>query len=344
MSLPFVPVPAGRDLLPKNAPAPQQFSRLLDALVVLDAQGKCSVAELASHVGLDVERMRELLVTFVVAADEALGPDEPFNLSFAYEDDDEDAPLGGDTVVLSSLRGTREWLLGDVGLKPVMVRDVARAALAARLLVDSGELPAEQQREVQALADTLAAAMQASVDALAATATTVLHRAVDERRRIRFRYLHPWTAVSTNVEVEPYALRRQRDRLVLDAGPPLQVFDVGGMSELATVGPSGAFLPPGLPPADERTPAVEVVLRLRPGSAQDRWLENGWGAKVVDRVGPDAIDVRIALDGDAADPGVVQRLGVLLLQLGPTVRVVSPPELVRAAVPVGQRLLEVHGA
>lgn len=343
LSLPFVPVADRRGVLPKNAPAPRQFSRLLDALVVLDAQGACSVAELAGRVGLDVDRMRELLVAFMVAADESLGPDAPFHVSFAYDEEDEDARVDGDTVVLSSLHGRRQWLLGDLGLKPVMVRDVARAALSARLLVDSGHLPPQQTAEVEALAVTLADAMQASVGAMAATTTALLHRAVDERCRVRFRYLHPWTAQTSYEEVEPYALRRQRDRLVLDAGPGLHVYDVGGMSEVAEIGEAGAFPTPVLPPAEERTPKVAVVLRVRPGSSQDRWLENGWGATVIGPRAPGTIDVEIVLDGDPADPGVVQRLGVLLLQLGPSVRVVSPEELASAAVPVGRRLLEAHG-
>lgn len=77
-------------------------------------------------------------------------------------------------------------------------------------------------------------------------------------------------------------------------------------------------------------------------SAQERWLLQGWDGLVRDKVGADEVDVRIQLDGDVADPVVGERLGVLLLQLGPAVRVVSPEELRSAAGPVTRRLLELQ--
>lgn len=346
-SLPFPPS-GEQEPLAKNAPAPQQFSRLLDALLILDAQRSCRVADLAAQVGLPPGRMRELLSAFMVAGAESLGADAPFNLEFgtdegplSAEPEDDDAQAGAQTVHLSTLRGSGEWLLGDVGRRPVMVRDVARVLLAARLLVVGGQLPPEQEQGVEVLAAKLAAAMRASVTSPADSTASELQRAVVERRRVRFRYLHPWTGESEVVEVAPYAVRRRRDRLVLDAaGDELATYDLGGVSELEHVGPAGAFDVPHLP---EEPDGVPVVVRVRDSPAAERWLLEGWDGRVVGPAGPGEVDVRILVDGSAGDPAVAQRLGVLLLQLGRAVRVVSPESLRAAAVPVGRRLLDAHG-
>ena len=346
-SLPFPPS-GGQEPLAKNAPAPQQFSRLLDALLVLDAQRSCRVADLAAQVGLSPGRMRELLSAFMVAGADALGPDAPFNLDFgtdrgslSADTDDDDAQAGAQTVHLSSLRGPGEWLLGDVGRRPVMVRDVARVLLAARLLLEGGLLPAEQQQGVEVLATKLSAVMKASVTSPAESAASVLQAAVVERQRVRFRYLHPWTGASEVVEVAPYAVRRRRDRLVLDAaGEVPGTYDLGGVSDVERIGAAGVFVRPDLPATED---GVAVVLRVTASPSAERWLLEGWDGRVVGPAGPGEVDVRILVDGNAGDPAVAQRLGVLLLQLGPVARVVSPESLRAAAGPVGRRLLEAHG-
>lgn len=350
-SLPFVSAQP-QPLLPLAAPAPQQFSRLLDALLILEAEGSCQIADLAARVGLAPVRMRELLSAFMLAGAEVLGTNAPFNLMFGTSDDDvgtgeedDDKQAEADVVHLSAHLGRRERLLSQIGARPLMVRDVARALVAARLLRAATRLPAERRAGVGALTVKLAAAMQASVGAPAESVASVLLAATQDRQRVRFRYLHPWTGQPSVVEVEPYDVRRRRDRLVLDAAGSAGrcTYDLGGISELVEVGEPGAFAVPDQPQRGHDRHRVEVVLRVPAHSSQENWLFSGWGGQVVRAVGNGEDEVRIQLEGDAGDPDVAHRLGVLLLQLGRTVRVVNPPELRSAAADVARNVVERHG-
>lgn len=225
-----------------------------------------------------------------------------------------------------------------------MVRDVARALVAARLLLDDKGLPAERRAGVGALAVKLSAAMQASVGAPAESVASVLLAAAQDLRRVRFRYLHPWTGKPSVVEVEPYEVRRRRDRLVLDAcgAGGRCTYDLGGISEVVEVGEPGAVVLPDAAPDRDRSAQVEVVLRVPAYSSQENWLLSGWDGRVVGPAGDGDDDVRIHIDGESGDPDVAHRLGVLLLQLGSAVRVVSPPELRSAAAGVARHVVERH--
>ncbi|MCU1536572.1 MAG: hypothetical protein JWP82_923, partial [Humibacillus sp.] len=156
-------------------------------------------------------------------------------------------------------------------------------------------------------------------------------------RTVRFRYRDPWTGVESWPEVEPYDVRRRRDRVVLDAGvpgEPHRTYDVSAVAELEA-GELDAFNPVDLPPADRRDEPVRVVLRVPFDSTAERRLYDGWAGRVHRRVG-DQVEVEVLLDRSDA-PG---RLGVLLLQLGPPCSVVAPAELCAAGVPVACRILE----
>jgi predicted DNA-binding transcriptional regulator YafY len=348
-SLPFNPPPRQQPLLPGNAPAAQQFARLLDALVVLDAERACRVADLAARVGLEPERLRALISAFMVAGAEALGPDAPFNVSWGTDErvldsdeDDDSLHARADVVHLAGSRERGEWLVGDLGRRPVMVTDVARALLAATVMLQSDTLTPERRVTLDSLVEKLSTAMRATVDAPAEATATALQSAVRDRTRVAFRYLHPWTGQSSTCEVEPYDVRRRRDRLVLDAGTPISTYDVTGVSELEIVSDPDAFSPRDLPPREQRTPTVQVVLTVDGHSRQEDWLLGGWGGRVLGPTGDGRVRVALDLDGDAADPGIAERLGVLLLQLGPTCRVEEPVDLQTAARSVGARLLERH--
>lgn len=346
-SLPFAPPARQQPPLRLNAPASEHFGRLLDALLVLQAEGSCRIADLASRVGLAPERLRSLLSTFMTAGANLLDADVPLTVSFGTADgplsadeDDDEAQSSADVVWLET--GGRT-LFADLGRRPVMVKDVARALLAASLVLEDPQLSPDRKAGIASLRDRLSEGLGASVEPPAGSVAHTLQAAIGVRRKVRLRYLHPWTGVSTSCVVEPYDLRRQRDRLVLDAGQDSQLtsYDVAGISEVDVL--EEGFEPPLLPARDERTPRVPVVLRIPTGPRIEDWLLRGWDARVLGPVGNDQLDVRLELDGDATDPGVASRLGVLLLQLGPGCTVVSPEELRRAAVPVGQRLIELHG-
>lgn len=137
--------------------------------------------------------------------------------------------------------------------------------------------------------------------------------------------------------LEPYDVRRRRDRFLLDAGTSGEQFwtyDISAVSELEVDG-SSTFPERDLPPVEERERPIRVVLRVPKDSAADRRLCDGWGARVV---GP-AADGRLDLSIDLDRHNAAARLGVLVLQLGPPCCVVEPAELAVAPAVAARRLL-----
>jgi predicted DNA-binding transcriptional regulator YafY len=327
------------------APAPQQLARLLDALLILQEQGRARVSELAYQVGLKPEVLRRLLSSYMVAAAEAVGTAAPRTITFGtsagpltgHPSDDEDQAAAD--VVYLSRRTDGTQLLDDLGRRPVLVEDVARGLLAARAVLSGSAVDERQRALLERLVDRLSRALGASVTAPFDAVTEQLRAAVQQRRRVSFRYRDPWTGVTTQHAVEPYDVRRHRERMFLDAGPDADVgfrsFDVSGMAEVVIDGAS-TFEPPVLPPASVRAAPIQVVLEVPDRSPAEDRLVDGWAARVLGPPRDGRLQLRIDLDRLNAGT----RLGVLLLQLGPGCSVLSPPELVSAAAPVARRLLE----
>ena len=327
------------------APAPVQLARLLDALLILEVERKARVADLAHQVGLQATVLRKLLSSYMVAGADAAGPDAPLTISFgtsagplsaAPDDDGEQASAD---VVYLSRRTNGTAVLDDLGRRPVLVEEVARAVLVGRAVLETGALDQSRRDLLEGLVQKLCSALGATVSSPFDAVTDRLRRAVHERRRVRFRYRDPWTGAQTWPQVEPYDVRRSRARLFLDAGPEpeggFRSYDLSGIAELE-VDEQSSFDPPALPPADERAAPFDVVVEVPAGSAAQGRLADGWGARVAGVTQDGRIRLRFDLDRLHAET----RLGVLLLQLGPGSSVVSPTELVDAAVPVAQRLLD----
>jgi predicted DNA-binding transcriptional regulator YafY len=341
----FVPGLSDRSPLSGLAPAPQQLARLLDALLILQEQRKAHVTDLAVQVGLKPEVLRRLLSSYMVAAADAVGTAAPRTITFGTSagpltghprDDDDQA---GADVVYVSRRTDGTQLLDDLGRRPVLVEDVARGLLAARAVLTSGAVDERQRALLERLVDRLSTALGASVTAPFDAVTEQLRVAVARRHRVSFRYRDPWTGVTTSHTVEPYDVRRHRERMFLDAGPDADAgfrsFDVSGIAEVV-VDSTSSFPSPVLPPASVRAAPVQVLLEVPDRSAAENRLVDGWGARVVGP--PRAGRLQLRIDLDRLNAGT--RLGVLLLQLGRGCSVVSPPELVSAAVPVARRLLD----
>jgi predicted DNA-binding transcriptional regulator YafY len=341
---PFVPPERDQPLLALNASVDQHLARLLDALLILDAEGSARVADLARRVGLPVERLRDLLSAYMVAGAEAAGPNAPYTVVFgtaegpldATEEYDE-AQAIADHVFVDAARDLRVSLVEDVGRTPMTVDQVAAGLLAARQLIESDAFEECHRAALEGLAKKLSKAMQASVSAVTGPLEDVLARAVERRRRVCLAYRDPWTTEESRPIVEPYELYRQRDRLVLDAGPEpgegYRTYEVAGIVTAEELPGDHAFEVPDLPPRALRHGPTRVVLRVPARSPALRRLLDGWFGEAVAET-PSTTDIAIYVDRPAAS-----RVGVLLLQLGPGCRVVSPAELRDAAVPVAPRLL-----
>lgn len=179
--------------------------------------------------------------------------------------------------------------------------------------------------------------MQVTVTSPISSVIEQLRAAAVARQRVSFRYRDPWTGQESQPDVEPYAVRRRRDRYFLEAGEGSQVwtYDISAVSRLA-VDRESTFPQRSLPSEAQREQPVRVVLRVPKGSGAEKWLCQGWDARVVGPVGDQDLDLAIELDRANA----AARLGVLMLQLGPPCDVVEPVELRDVAAPVAQRLLD----
>jgi predicted DNA-binding transcriptional regulator YafY len=342
---PLLPTEGDQPLLPKHAPANQQLGRLLDALLILQVERSATVAALARRVGLKPDRLRELLSSYMVAGADAVGVAAPFSISFGTAEgplgadpEDDAKQASADVVYLSSLRDGSA-VLDDVAMQPVSVEQVALGILAAKSLLVSSSLNERHRSAVEDLVGKLEAALHATVSAPIDAVADELRRAAKDRRTVSFRYRDPWTRETTQQQaVEPYDVRRHRERLVLDAGPEpgvgYRTFDLSGVSELQ-IGADG-FEPPALPARDQRDGRIPVVLRIpKDDESADKRLTRGWRGRVVGPAADGMVDIRIELDAGTAS----SRLGVLLLQLGPGCSVVTPPELRAAALPFARRML-----
>jgi predicted DNA-binding transcriptional regulator YafY len=336
VTAPLVPHLEDQPPLPKAASAKEHLARLLDALLVLQVERRARVTDLARRVGLPPDRLRELLSSFMLAGADVVPPGQSsYNISFRSGDD-------GEVVALSGQRPRGLPLLDDVARTPMTVEEVARAVLTVRAVLVSEELAPHRREALTALGDRLEQALRATVEQPVDVVTDQLRRAVKRRRVVRFRYRDPWNGAVQHVTVEPYDLRRHRDRVYLDAGPEpstgFRTYDVTGISDLAVDDDTG-FDPPPLPSREVRERPTPVVLRVPAYSGAERRLLTAWRGRVQDRAGDDVL-VRIEVDGF----DVAARVGVLVLQLGPGASVAQPSSLVPAPAGVAARLLALHPA
>ena len=350
MRQPLLPPPGAQPPLPGNAAAIELLARLLDALLVLDAEKSCSIGELAQRVGVKPERMRELLTSFMVAGSEALGPDAPVNIVFGTStgpldpdvDLDDEQARADDVFRATEMRDEQVSLVDDVGRAPVTIDQVAAAILAGRALLESKALEERHHNAVAALVDKLASAIHLTLREPVDPDAQKLRAAAHARQRVSFRYRDPGSAAVADeaMTVEPYDVRRRRDRLVLDAGPDdaegYRIYDIASMSDVTLVGETDAFEPPSLPPRDQRERAMEVVLRVPADSPAFVRLRDGWAGELVTQRGAD-VDVRITVDRPASG-----KVALLLLRLGPGCSLVSPESMQASVQQVAQRVLDAH--
>lgn len=168
-----------------------------------------------------------------------------------------------------------------------------------------------------------------------------LHRAAQERRRVRITYVRQWHPGARDRVIEPYRLVRTRRGWEVDAGPSdelaaVRTFLVSGIQACEVLDETFEL------PADvdellaaQRSPVtVELVVAQERRWAVDRYSES---ATVLDD-DEESVSLRAALL-----PPVAHRLGLTLLTCGPSAFVVQPRSLEDAGLELARRLLRHHG-
>lgn len=168
----------------------------------------------------------------------------------------------------------------------------------------------------------------------------LLHRAVQQRQRVRIGYVRQWRPGGGDRVIEPYRLVRTRRGWEVDAGPPddvapVRTYLVSGITSCEPLDERFA-LPPGL---DQDLAAARAPVSVELVVPQDRrWAVERY-AETVTVLADD--EESVALRAELLPP-VEQRLGLLLLVCGPEAFVVSPRSLVEAGLALARELLAHH--
>ncbi len=167
-----------------------------------------------------------------------------------------------------------------------------------------------------------------------------LHRAAEERRRVRLTYSRQWHPGTRDRMIEPYRLVRTRRGWEVDAGPPddvapVRTYLVSGIVDLQVTDETFEP-PPGLDDLLARNRTAEPVQLVVP--QESRWAVERYAEST--RVTDDD-EGDVALTADLLPP-VADRLGLLLLCCGPEAFVVAPASLADAGARTARQLLEHH--
>lgn len=306
------------------------------AILELHPQG-LPLADLAGELGVRPDDLREVVMAYYLADLVELGNfGQPVVEFFAPDADDEEV----DPATAQWVRVVARDPEQELGV------DHLSAEQLGRLFEAGADLLALEPENA-----TLRSALEAFQSALwpvdgpagtewKATTAQQLHKAVQERRRVRISYVRQWHPGSGERVIEPYRLVRTRRGWEVDAGPADEVaavrtFLVSGISTCDVLDETFQL------PADvdellttQRTPVtVELVVPQDRRWAVDRYSE----AVTVLADDEESVSLRAELL-----PPVAQRLGLLLLCCGPDAFVMTPLDLADSGADVARVLLEHH--
>lgn len=306
------------------------------AILELHPQG-LPLADLAGELGVQPDDLREVIMAYYLADLVELGNfGQPVVEFFAPDADDEEV----DPATAQWVRVVARDPEQELGV------DHLSAEQLGRLFEAGADLLALEPENA-----TLRSALEAFQTALwpvdgpagtewKATIAQQLHKAVQERRRVRISYVRQWHPGAGERVIEPYRLVRTRRGWEVDAGPADEVaavrtFLVSGISTCEVLEATFEL------PADvdellttQRTPVtVELVVPQDRRWAVDRFAE------AVTVLADDEESVSLRAD---LLPPVAQRLGLLLLCCGPDAFVMTPLDLADSGADVARVLLEHH--
>jgi proteasome accessory factor C len=325
----------------------QRLAALPRALGILELHPQgLPLADLARELGVEPSDLREVFMAYYLAdlveLDSFALPVIEF---FAPGHEDEEADQAGDDPAEAAAES--QWVR-------VLAADPEHELGVDHLT--AGQLAALYEAGVDLLAlepenATLRGAVEAFETALApadkplgaqwgAGTAQALHRAAEEHRQVRIRYVRQWHPGVSDRVIDPYRLVRTRRGWEVDAGPAddlaaVRTYLVSGIVAHEVL--DTTFEPPA--DLDARLAgnrAAETVELVVPQSA--RWAVERFAESVTVL---DDDEESVSLRADLLPP-VEPRLGLLLLCCGPDAFVMSPRTLSEAGEVTARQLLEHH--
>lgn len=317
-----------------------ELPRLLELLA--HHPGGLPVADLARQVGRSPEAVREVLLTYFAADPGENAPDlnwRPVPIEFVGSTDVADDDLDEDPHTAAVVRLVEEAPGRQLGVAYVPVAELARVYRVAR-----DRLDLEPDNEI------LRSAVEHLREGLLPGVTPTeqpdrlppheFERARAERRPIAITYARAWQPGVVERVVEPYQLVRTRRGWELDAGPvqangQLRTYLLNRIRSYEVLG--GTFEPPD--DLDDLLRAQRTPTLVQLEVPHDvRWAVEKH-AESVEVVQEDETSVR--LRASMLEP-VRQRVGLIMIDAGPTARVLQPAELADAGAELARRLLTHH--
>jgi proteasome accessory factor C len=322
----------------------QRLAALPRALGILELHPQgLPLADLAAELGVEPGDLREVFMAYYLADLVELGSFALPVVEF-FGPGWEDAPAGADESPASAqwvrvLASDPEHELGVDHLTAGQLAALYEAGVDLVALEPENET---LQGAVEAFESALEPADKPLASQWGAGTAQALHRAAEERRRVRISYVRQWSPGSSERVIEPYRLVRTRRGWEVDAGPaddvaPVRTYLVSGIVSHQVL--DETFVPPGdldaLLAQNRTAEVVEVVVPQSSRWAVERFAES---TAVLD---DDESDVVLRAE---LLPPVAQRLGLLLLCCGPQAFVTAPASLTGAAESTAATLLAHHEA
>lgn len=324
----------------------QRLAALPRALGILELHPQgLPLADLARELGVEPVDLREVFMAYYLADlveldSFALPVVEFFAPGAADSDETED-----DETVATSEEGQWVRVLAadpehELGVDHLTAGQLAALYEAAVDLLALEPDNATLRGGVEAFESALEPADKPLASQWGAGTAQALHRAAEEHRQVRIRYVRQWRPGASDRVIEPYRLVRTRRGWEVDAGPADEVaavrtYLVSGIVDHEVL--DATFAPPD--DLDARLAgnrAAERVELVVPQSA--RWAVERF-AESVTVLADD--EESVSLQADLLPP-VAPRLGLLLLCCGPEAFVMAPTALVEAGETTARLLLEHH--
>lgn len=324
----------------------QRLAALPRALGILELHPQgLPLADLARELGVEPVDLREVFMAYYLAdlveLDSFALPVVEFFAPGAQDSDDTDDT---DTEALSTEGQWVRVLAADpeheLGVDHLTAGQLAALYEAGVDLLALEPDNATLRGAIEAFESALEPADKPLASQWGAGTAQALHRAAEEHRQVRIRYVRQWRPGSSDRVIEPYRLVRTRRGWEVDAGPAdefaaVRTYLVSGIVEHEVL--DTTFAPPDdLDARLAENRAAERVELVVPQSS--RWAVERF-AESVTVLADD--EESVSLQADLLPP-VAPRLGLLLLCCGPEAFVMAPKALVEAGETTARLLLEHH--